>query len=164
MKTRAAFMATLWIIVGSLVVHAQTLENHSFTDINHPIDDAAANGDIHYYREISTPTAGLPLTGTWQPDGRWVDPDEALDSSARTATLSQFIGSGASGEWTLFLADLEAGGTNMLVSWNLELSGIATPAMRVHLWRWLMVWPPGAQVPSRMRSTRSRLNTPATSI
>jgi hypothetical protein len=52
-----------------------------------------------------------------------VDPANALDSTAETTTLGSFTGTDASGDWTLFLADVEAGGTNMLVGWELEISG-----------------------------------------
>ncbi|MHC1765362.1 MAG: MBG domain-containing protein [Verrucomicrobiia bacterium] len=92
-------------------------------------EETAANGDIHAYREVAIPESGLPLTGSWQPDGRRVDPGEALDSSERSATLSQFHGADASGEWTLFLADMGSGGAHLLVSWSLEFSGVATPTI-----------------------------------
>ena len=92
-------------------------------------DDAAVAGDIHRYKTNTIPPAGTPLTGTWQPDGRRVDPEVVLDTTARTATLSSFTNADGSGEWTLFLADLASGGTNMLVNWELQLTGIATPAV-----------------------------------
>ena len=102
------------------------------------LDHAAVNGDVHIYREILVPALGQPLTGSWQPDGRRVDPAAVSESSPRTTTLSSFAGMPANGEWTLFLADLESGGTNFLVSWGLELSGIGVPAVN---------WPtPGAIV------------------
>lgn len=91
------------------------------------LDDAASNGDIHLYREVVTPVAGQPLTGTWQPDGRKIDPSTVLESTPRTSTLSSFAGVTANGEWTLFLADLESGGTNFLVSWALDFSGPGVP-------------------------------------
>jgi len=43
--------------------------------------------------------------------------------------LSSFAGVAAAGEWTLFLADLESGATNMLVSWSLELTGMGAPSI-----------------------------------
>ena len=30
----------------------------------------AANGDVHVYRGVTTPSAGSPLPGIWEPDGR----------------------------------------------------------------------------------------------
>jgi len=102
------------------------------------LDHAAVNGDIHIYREILVPALGQPLTGTWQPDGRRVDPNSVSESSPRSTTLGSFAGMPANGEWTLFLADLESGGTNFLVSWGLEFSGIGVPEVN---------WPiPGAIV------------------
>lgn len=83
--------------------------------------DAATN-DVHVYQSV-TNTGGLALLGTWKPDGRGSDPASVLDTDARTNLLAQFIGQNAGGEWTLFLADLESGGTNQLVGWELEVTG-----------------------------------------
>jgi subtilisin-like proprotein convertase family protein len=92
-------------------------------------DEAAANGDVHLYRNVVTPVFGSPLIGVWRPDGRNVLPDLVTASSPRTATLGAFTGSPAAGEWTLFLADVESGGTNMLVSWSLEFTGVSAPSL-----------------------------------
>src|SRR5688572_11481357 len=91
--------------------------------LNVTFDDAAANGDIHVYRNVLTPASGSPLTGSWRPDGRLVDPDLVLDTSPATTTLNSFDGTNPDGEWTLFVADMESGGTNMLVGWELEITG-----------------------------------------
>jgi hypothetical protein len=92
-------------------------------------DDTASNGDIHRYHEVITPAFGSPLVGSWQPDGRNTLPLTATDASPRTTALSSFAGEPAAGEWTLFLADLESGGTNTLVSWSLELTGTGAPSI-----------------------------------
>ena len=92
-------------------------------------DDTASNGDIHTYHEVLTPAFGSPLLGSWQPDGRNTLPLTVTDSSSRTTALNAFAGRPAAGEWTLFLADLESGGTNMLVSWGLELTGTGAPSI-----------------------------------
>ena len=92
-------------------------------------DDAASNGDIHRYQSVITPVFGSLLVGSWQPDGRNVLPLTVTDASPRTTALSAFSGQAAGGEWTLFLADLESGGTNMLVSWGLEFSGTSMPSI-----------------------------------
>lgn len=89
----------------------------------------AANGDIHLYQNVTTPSAGSPLTGTWQPDGRTNDPLNVVDSSARATSLTNFNGLNATGEWTLYLADVESGGTNMLTEWTLEITGAASPTL-----------------------------------
>jgi subtilisin-like proprotein convertase family protein len=83
----------------------------------------AAPSDIHNYRQFVTPPTGSPITGIWQPDARFVDPSLVMDYSPRTTFLSEFIGSNPSGSWVLFLADMDPGGTNMLVSWSLQITG-----------------------------------------
>jgi subtilisin-like proprotein convertase family protein len=93
------------------------------------LDDAAGQGDIHMYRAVTNLPIGMSLTGTWQPDGRKVDTDAVLDITPRTTTLSSFTTTSASGEWTLYLADLASGGTNLLADWALELTGIARPTV-----------------------------------
>ena len=57
----------------------------------------AANGDIHVYQNVTTPADGSPLTGTWQPDGRTVDPANVTDASARSTSLTNFNGLNAAG-------------------------------------------------------------------
>ena len=89
----------------------------------------AANGDIHVYQNVTTPAAGSPLTGIWQPDGRNVDPTNVTDVSARSTSLTNFNGLNGAGEWTLYLADVESGATNMLTEWSLEISGAASPTL-----------------------------------
>ena len=84
--------------------------------------DAAPN-DIHNYRQFVTPPVGSPVTGTWQPDARFVDPSLVMDYSPRTTFLSEFVGLNPAGSWVLFLADMDPGGTNMLVSWTLQITG-----------------------------------------
>lgn len=90
---------------------------------------SGASGDVHTYRSVTTPASGSPLTGTWEPDGRAVDPAVVTDGSSRTALLGSFNGLNAAGEWTLFLADLESGGTNQLREWALEITGAVRPAL-----------------------------------
>jgi len=96
---------------------------------NVTFQDAAPNGDIHLYETNTIPASGSPLTGTWQPDGRNVDPASVLDTSPRTAALTSFNGLNAAGAWTLFLADLESGGTNELTQWSLTITGQSYPTL-----------------------------------
>ncbi len=102
---------------------ATNLAGYADAGFDIAFDDGATNGDLHLYRHKVQPAAGAPLTGSWQPDGRKVDPLAVLDTSPRTTTLAQFNGGVASGQWTLFLADVESGATNQLVSWGLEFEG-----------------------------------------
>ncbi len=95
---------------------------------NVTFQDGAAH-DVHLYQNITTPTAGSPLTGTWQPDGRTNDPVNVTDSSARATALSSFNGLNAAGEWTLYVSDVESGGTNMLTEWSLQITGAAYPTL-----------------------------------
>lgn len=90
---------------------------------NVTFSDSAAN-DIHLYRLVTTPPKGLPLTGTWQPDARYIDPTLVTDTSLRTTFLSEFAGLSAQGDWVLFLAGMEYGSTNTLNSWTLEIAGL----------------------------------------
>jgi len=90
--------------------------------------DAAAANDLHTYRDQTIPAGGQPLTGPWQPDGRAVDPSVVLDSTSRTAGLGLFNGMDPSGSWTLFLADMQSGGTSAINSWSLQISVVPEPA------------------------------------
>ena len=80
---------------------------------------------------------GELATGTYQPDGRYVDPAVVLDSSPRTLFLSGFTGQLAGGNWTLFIADLSGAETATLDSWSLalttELSAIPEPGAMMPL-------------------------------
>jgi subtilisin-like proprotein convertase family protein len=91
-------------------------------------DDTAAN-DIHIYQQVAIPPAGTPLTGTWQPDARFEDPLIATTDFPRSAFLSDFEGMSAGGGWTLFLVDVDEGGTNFLDSWGLQITGRANPSI-----------------------------------
>jgi subtilisin-like proprotein convertase family protein len=89
--------------------------------------------DIHLYGNHLP--AGQPLTqelvGTWRPDGRLTDPALALDTDPSGPGLDAFRGMNPDGYWTLFIADLEPGGTSRLVSWELEVIPIPEPSFTV---------------------------------
>lgn len=93
-----------------------------------------AQEDVH--GGLSGVFGGL-ATGTFQPDGRDVDPGVVLDTSPRTLFLSGFNGQLAAGDWTLFIADLSAGDTATLDSWSLalttELSAVPEPGAMMPL-------------------------------
>jgi subtilisin-like proprotein convertase family protein len=88
-------------------------------DYQLPIDDATYNGDGQ-------------LTGTWAPDARNIDPQssgatfDATDPNP-AADLSSFVNGNADGNWTLFVADLSAGGQATLVSWGLTVVTVPEP-------------------------------------
>ena len=90
-------------------------------------DDQAAN-DVHFYRSFpyALNLAGQ-LTGSWQPDGRNLDPlspASAFDSAPRPAMLGLFNGLDANGSWTLYIADTSSGGEGTLVGWGLQITTI----------------------------------------
>jgi subtilisin-like proprotein convertase family protein len=89
-------------------------------------DDLAAE-DVHTYQEQTIPGSGNPLTGTWIPDGRAVDPNLVVATDPQTAMLNSFAGGDANGEWTLFVADMSGGDAHQLVSWSVEVNGIPEP-------------------------------------
>jgi subtilisin-like proprotein convertase family protein len=89
--------------------------------------DAAANGDIHTYRNVTAPGDGLSLTGAWQPDGRTSDPAVVLNTSPRTAFLGSFNGQTIGGDWTLFAADLSSGGEAKIIGWGLTVTVVPEP-------------------------------------
>lgn len=99
-------------------------DNHGF---QLTLSDSAPNGDIHTYRSDLSPQLTSPLTGLWQPDGRYLSPTSVLDSDPRTAGLSVFNGMDASGTWSLFVADFSLGGTSTLESWGLTISPSPSP-------------------------------------
>ncbi len=92
----------------------------------------SAGDDIHGYRltlngSHSTPLIA-PLTGTWLPDGRATDPASVLDTDARAATLGNFAGKAADGDWVLFVADMSGGGEHQVLSWSLTLQTVPEPS------------------------------------
>jgi subtilisin-like proprotein convertase family protein len=108
---------------------ASSAAGYADSGLNVTFQTGATNGDIHLYENVSTPGAGSPLTGTWQPDGRDVDPTNVTDVSPRTTSLTNFNGLNAAGQWTLYLADLQSGGTNELTEWSLTIVGESYPTL-----------------------------------
>lgn len=85
-------------------------------------DDLAA-GDVH----MLLPATGN-ATGTWQPDGRMIDPLLSLDTTPRTKMLDGFTNANPNGDWTLFIADQNPGDTATLKSWTLSVTAVPEPA------------------------------------
>jgi subtilisin-like proprotein convertase family protein len=94
--------------------------------MNVSFNDNAANGNIHYYQQVTVPAAGAQLTGTWAPDGRNVSPYSVTGAEASTAMLSSFNGLAVDGRWTLFVADVSGGNLNYLTSWGMAIDS-STP-------------------------------------
>jgi len=87
--------------------------------LNVTFQDGAPN--IHTYQQVPGYTGGT-LTGTWGADGRAVSPLTVNGTEPVTETLSSFLGADANGAWTLFVADVNGGDLNNLVSWKVNVS------------------------------------------
>ena len=95
-------------------------------------DNAASNGNVHFYGN-TPPVNGLgQVTGSWVPDGRNINPQSlpsAFDSASTSANLAVFNGLNAfnqDGAWTLFVADVAAGGGASTLNLNDALLTITT--------------------------------------
>lgn len=77
---------------------------------------------------VNMTVPGEFVTGTFQPDGRAVDPAVVTDQSPRSLLLSGFLGMDAGGDWTLFIADLGPGDESLVVDWSLTLTTVPEPS------------------------------------
>ena len=85
----------------------------------------SGNADIHTYQNASpTYNPNGQLTGTWQADGRFLDPL----SSTRGNTLDVFNGADPNGEWTLFFADLNGESVSTLTGWSVTFGAVPEPS------------------------------------
>jgi subtilisin-like proprotein convertase family protein len=102
---------------------------YSDSGFNVTFSDLAANS-IQYYRNYTNPAGGMVL-GTWQPEGVNIDPKDSAPSdfltAGQTAMLTSFGGTDANGVWTLYLADLSAGGQSTVVSWGMDITTVPEP-------------------------------------
>ncbi|MDB6037206.1 MAG: peptidase and in kexin sedolisin [Verrucomicrobiales bacterium] len=106
--------------VGVTGVNSFGYDDHGF-DVTFRNDAAH---DIHSYRDFSTTTAGAQVVGLWQPDAR----DGSPVTGSRTATLISFQGINPNGDWTLFAADLQNGGsTSQVASWGMQITAVPEP-------------------------------------
>jgi subtilisin-like proprotein convertase family protein len=93
--------------------------------MNVTLSNTGAGGNIHYYGGASVPS------GPYQPDGRNISPlspPSMFDTASTAANFSTFTGQDPNGSWTLFIADVSAGGGQSTVqSWSLTVSAVPTP-------------------------------------
>lgn len=106
------------VLINRMGVTGSDPFGHSGSGFNITFDDAAGT-DAHNYT----------ANGTYQVDGRNVDPATATDASTRSAFLSSFNGLDANGSWTLFVADMSGGDLteSHIVSWELEITAVPEP-------------------------------------
>ena len=99
------------------------------------LTDSGANGDIHLYQQ-SSGYAGSIADGssTWTPDGRNIRPDVSTPAQFDAAASSRltfdttFGGMNPNGTWTLYFADVSAGGgQTVLNGWGLEITAVPEP-------------------------------------
>lgn len=86
------------------------------------LNDLGSLAEIH-----GQDSGGGLLTGSFGSDGRLTDPNSVLDTDPRDALLTTFTGDDASGDWTLFVADLSGGDAHTLNSWSMEITGMTIP-------------------------------------
>lgn len=98
-------------------------------------EDGSGHTDIHWYGG-----GGVP-TGVYRPDGRAIDPlsaPAAFELAGTEAGLSSFANLDPRGAWTLFVADVVAGGgTSVVTSWGLELTGTGGPSVPEPEFTWI---------------------------
>ncbi len=101
------------------------------TGFNITLDSASGN-NIHTYQSGSYSLNGNgQLTGTWAPDYNTVNPLSSPGAFNATSpsgtTLANLDGLSPNGNWTLFVADLSAGGNSTVVSWGLMVMTVPEP-------------------------------------
>jgi subtilisin-like proprotein convertase family protein len=98
---------------------------------------SAGSEDVHFYQRFSPTYNGSGwITGTWRPDARGIDPlsaPAAFDAPG-AANLDAFDGQAPNGDWTLFIADVSAGGGDTTVlGWGLEIDCVVEPATSLEI-------------------------------
>jgi subtilisin-like proprotein convertase family protein len=92
--------------------------------------DDDLGSDVHRYGAGSYALYSGRLTGTWQPDGRNIDPLSSratFDTASRGSMLSSLDGTDPNGSWTLFFADMGNGSQSTLLGWGLSIEAVPEP-------------------------------------
>ncbi len=120
------------VLLNRTGVTAGNAFGYSDTGFNITFDDSANNHDIHFYQSSAyNLDGGGGLTGDWSSDGRAIDPlssPSLFDTTASSATLASFTGTNPNGTWTLFLADMSAGGISTLNDWTVNITTVPEPS------------------------------------
>jgi hypothetical protein len=102
-----------------------------YSDTGFNITLGSTGSDVHFYGAGSPSFNGNgQLTGTYQVDGRTIDPNSApgaFDSASRV-TFAGYNGMNPNGTWTLFFADMSAGAQSTVESWELDITAVPEPA------------------------------------
>lgn len=123
--------STLTVLLNRCGRTADNPFGYADSGFNIILSDSATDGNIHTYAGVVTLADGSPLTGIWQPDGRLTSPASVLATDPSTAGLSVLDSLDASGEWTLFIADLSPGGASVLNGWQLIINPVPEPSALV---------------------------------
>jgi len=87
-----------------------------------------ASTDVHLYQTVTIPDT-IPLTGTYQPDGRSFDARTVTTANARDAMLSVFNGQTIDGTWTVTIADYNSKANDAkFTQWGLTFTNVPEPS------------------------------------
>jgi len=115
------------VLLNRVGVTTSGSSGYADSGFNVQFSDIAAYVDIHNYQSVFDPKGGN-LTGTWQPDGRNLDPSLVTDLTGRTAMLASFYDKNPNGDWTLFVADDSSLGIGTLSGWGMTMT-VDVPAV-----------------------------------
>jgi hypothetical protein len=105
---------------------------------NVTLTSSAAN-NIHFYQSVPgySINGSGQLTGTWQADGSAISPlssAASFNTSSGAQSLSSFSGLNPNGTWTLYLADVVAGGGSpQVISYGIDVTTVVPEPINVAL-------------------------------
>jgi subtilisin-like proprotein convertase family protein len=108
------------VLLNRVGVTSSGSSGYADSGFNVQFSDSPDYVNIHNYQSVFDPKGGS-LTGTWQPDGRNVDPS-STDLTDRTAMLASFHNMDPNGDWTLFVADASPLGVGTLRGWGITMT------------------------------------------
>jgi hypothetical protein len=127
------------LVIAGCVATAQASVTNIFANLDKVIPDAsgatgtavtlsASGNNIHSYQNYLPVFNGDQPTGTWAPDGRYVDPNFVEGTDPQTSLLNSFNRTNPNGAWPLFLADLDFGEQGTLVNWGAVITAVPEPS------------------------------------
>ncbi len=118
------------VLLNRVGVSSGNAFGYGDTGFNITLSDSGAFNVHSYQANGGTLNGNGQLTGTWQPDGRNINPASSgatFDSASPSTPLSGFNVSDPNGGWTLFFADMSGGGQSTVVSWTLDITAVPEP-------------------------------------